>query len=115
MKENKLTPGSNVRWVSSRMMLPEHVEAIRVHEQEIRKKKRPELSEEQLYEVDWKLRMSRDYTTGIEILIFGEHEDHKIKGIVDKIDLQLMRVKIELEDGQFEWVDIGDMLSVECL
>jgi hypothetical protein len=113
MKVNKLTLGSNQRWESSRMMLPEHVIALQRLDQEEKKKKRPELDESQVEEIEWKVRCSLNNTLEIEVTVFGEYEDRTIKGIVDKIDTQLMRIKLELEDGETEWVDIGDILGIE--
>ena len=36
MKTNKLTKGANVRWESSRMVLPEHVAAVKDYDIEKR-------------------------------------------------------------------------------
>lgn len=51
MKGNKLTKGSNMRWESSRMMLPEHVQALRDHLRDDEKVKRPVLDEQEWEEI----------------------------------------------------------------
>ncbi len=43
MKQNKLTQGSNMRWESSRMTLPEHVEEILLWRNERDKVQKPQL------------------------------------------------------------------------
>ena len=55
MKENKLTPGSNMRWESSRMILPEHREMWLRHQKEDRMKFRPLWDEQQLEEFSHRL------------------------------------------------------------
>ncbi|MEK3887735.1 YolD-like family protein [Bacillus sp. FSL K6-3431] len=52
MKINKLTPGYNLRWESSRMVLPEHKEQILSHGIDKEKIKRPILDEYQFEEID---------------------------------------------------------------
>ncbi|WP_332238633.1 YolD-like family protein [Sporolactobacillus sp. KGMB 08714] len=51
MRENKLTPGKNLRWESSRMMLPEHVEALMKEQKNLEKVERPHLSEDKLQKI----------------------------------------------------------------
>lgn len=113
MKETKATPGSNKMWEGSRMMLPEHVTMINQQRRDMLKKQRPELDETQLEDIDIKLRMSNKYTTEIEITLFGEFEDRVLQGVVVKIDPQLQRVKLELEDELYEWINVGDILGIE--
>lgn len=48
---NKLTKGSNMRWESSRMMLPEHVAALKQHDIDKQRIERPHLSEDELHEI----------------------------------------------------------------
>ncbi|SFQ38776.1 YolD-like family protein [Salibacterium halotolerans] len=50
---NKLTPGSNMRWESMRMILPEWREQWLRHQQEQKKSKKPVLDEQQWEEFEW--------------------------------------------------------------
>ncbi|MCO7175510.1 YolD-like family protein [Sporolactobacillus kofuensis] len=52
MKTNKLTNGSNMRWESSRMMLPEHVQALRALANEETKISKPQLDEQKWEEIE---------------------------------------------------------------
>ncbi|MFT9427833.1 MAG: YolD-like family protein [Sporolactobacillus sp.] len=56
MKTNKLTKGANVRWESSRMVLPEHVAALKDYDIEKRKVIRPTLDEQEIEMVERKIR-----------------------------------------------------------
>ncbi|WP_052398650.1 YolD-like family protein [Geomicrobium sp. JCM 19039] len=47
MRGNKLTPGSNMRWESSRMILPEWREAWLDHQKDHKKVAKPVLDEQQ--------------------------------------------------------------------
>lgn len=55
MRGNKLTPGSNLRWESSRMILPEHREQWLQHQNEQTKQKKPELDPQRWEEFEWLL------------------------------------------------------------
>lgn len=55
MKGNKLTPGSNLRWESSRMILPEHREQWLHHQKKQPKQKKPELDPQRWEELEWLL------------------------------------------------------------
>ncbi|GAK11940.1 YolD-like family protein [Geomicrobium sp. JSM 1781026] len=58
---NKLTPGSNMRWESSRMILPEHREAWLTHQQDTTKVKKPILDEQRWLEFELILREAMEY------------------------------------------------------
>lgn len=55
MTENKLTPGSNMRWESSRMILPEHRDAWNKRRAVTKRLPKPLLDEQRLQELFWKL------------------------------------------------------------
>ncbi|WP_252315498.1 YolD-like family protein [Sinobaca sp. H24] len=55
MTENKLTPGSNMRWESSRMILPEHRDAWNERRASGRRLPKPLLDEQRLEELAWTL------------------------------------------------------------
>ncbi|SFE62523.1 YolD-like family protein [Alteribacillus iranensis] len=55
MRGNKLTPGSNVRWESSRMILPEHREQWLHYQEQQTKEKKPELDPQRWEELEWLL------------------------------------------------------------
>ncbi|WP_051302782.1 YolD-like family protein [Salibacterium aidingense] len=52
---NKLTPGSNLKWESMRMILPEQREMWLEHQEKQRRVKKPVLDEQQWEEFEWLL------------------------------------------------------------
>jgi len=112
MKPNKLTPGSNLKWEASRMMLPEHVAQLQERRINQKRKNRPILDEQQIEELE---RMINDYITcgkPVFLTIFGEFEDREIRGRITKIEPTIKRLKIETEDYNNEWFSFEDILDI---
>jgi hypothetical protein len=86
MKSNKLTKGSNLRWESSRMMLPEHVEAINQHAIDRKRIKQPLLDDQEIEEINRKLGESLSEYVPISISMYKSGFIEEISGIVQKLD-----------------------------
>lgn len=110
-KPNKLTPGSNMRWESSRMMLPEHVQALVQLSINENRRERPELDEQQIEELSCQLQEAIESKTPVEITLFGEFGNRIVVGIVTRIDAQIMRVRVEYEKD-YDWIPVGDILEL---
>jgi hypothetical protein len=108
MNVNKLTPGSNLRWQSSRMMLPEHVEAILHHNRNKNNKDHKELDEQELANISLTLHQSMHNKQAVTLTMFDLVEDLQVIGIVERLDARLRRLKV---DG--EWFGMDDIVSVE--
>lgn len=108
MKPNKLTPGSNLRWESSRMMLPEHIEAILHHNRTKNNKERKELDEQELKLISLALQQSMQTKQAVTLTMFDLVEDLQVIGVVERLDGRLRRLKV---DG--EWFEMDDIVSVE--
>src|SRR5690606_35125871 len=95
VKVNKLTPGSNLLWESSRMILPEHKEALIRHREESKmvKPKRPVRDEFELEELAGRLQDAMEEGRELEITIWGR--DIPIRGKIVKMDPDTRRVHIE--------------------
>src|SRR5690606_11779151 len=78
MKPNKLTPGHNVMWECSRMMLPEHVEAILEWQKGLEKVKKPIIDEQQWTEFAHIIQEAKACKRRIKITIWKD-------GIFDEI------------------------------
>ncbi|MFS1513407.1 YolD-like family protein [Chengkuizengella sp. SCS-71B] len=112
MKENKLTPGSNMLWESSRMMLPEHKERINDYQQELNRKSKPELAEEEVNVISEQLSDSMLSKSEITVELFRAIGQNEFKiGTVNKFDTQLRRIKLEREDD-YEWIKFNDIVGV---
>lgn len=109
---NKLTPGHNVFWESSRMIIPQHKEAAVRRDRDVVKRTRPELTEEETQEMFGKLAVSKSHTLPVTITVFGAFEDRVITGVVTGLDQRRHIVKIEA-DYDWQLVDFVDVVRVE--
>jgi hypothetical protein len=108
MNANKLTPGSNLRWQSSRMMLPEHVEAILHHNRTKNNKERVELDEQELANITLALQQSMYTKQAVTLTMFYLVEDLQVIGVVERVDERLRCLKV---DG--EWFGMDNIVGVE--
>lgn len=108
MKGNKLTAGSNMFWESSRMVMPEHREAFIQQAHQINKKERVFLDEQEKEIVNRALAASFQQRLTVNVQLFDEYEDRRVIGIVERVDTQLKRFKV---DG--EWFDLQDVLRAD--
>lgn len=72
MKPNKLTEGSNMRWESMRMMLPEHVARIREDLENEKKIARPILTEDELEEIGNTILLAIENRCPVELSYFKD-------------------------------------------
>ena len=112
MRTNKLTPGSNLLWESSRMILPEHKEALVRHREAITvvKPRRPIRDEFELEELACRLHDAKEEGRELEITIWGR--DFPIRARVVKMDANTRRVHIE-HFGVIEKVPFLDILAAD--
>ncbi|WP_010271877.1 YolD-like family protein [Paenibacillus senegalensis] len=96
MKENKLTPGSNLMWESSRMILPEHREMILWQQRENKRLVKPILDEQQMLDIEQMLQHSQAEGVGLVLTLFGDFAYELVSGIVKRIE----RRGVELEQGE---------------
>lgn len=116
MKVNKLTEGYNLRWESSRMMLPEHKEAILEHQKADQRKGHPGLDEQLQQLLEYTIRECMVQGTAVKVTVFGEYENVYYTGKITKIDAQLGRIKIEGEEScELIWLSLADILEVEAI
>ncbi|MFE6796627.1 YolD-like family protein [Paenibacillus chitinolyticus] len=102
----------NGHWESSRMMLPQHKEAINHQFNEIGLKRNPELHEDELQIVMENIRISFKRKTEICVTIYGGYELQDLIGVVTSINPYRQNFKIELVDG-FEFIDFAEVFKVD--
>lgn len=112
-KPNKLTEGANVLHESSRMILPEHKERLIQRRKELGRKQRPELDEQRLQDIAYMIRQSCQEGTPVTLQVFDDFEDRFVTGVVVRVDQQLRRVIIEVDDG-LERIDLNDIVGVQA-
>jgi hypothetical protein len=116
MKSNKLTPGQNLLWESTRMFLPEHKEALLRQKSESQRRARTEFDDQQIEQFE---RMIQQYiytNVKLYIVVYGEYEDTDLHGKITKFDSQMKRMKVEWQskdgDDEFQWVSIYDIEDI---
>jgi hypothetical protein len=106
MKKTKLTPGTNLRWESSRMILPEHREAIIERNQKSNIQAKPVLDDQELQEISNAMYSSYIQKTLISLVLYGEYENRTINGIVQRVDSTNHQIRID-----DEWVKQEDIMG----
>ncbi|SFG82412.1 YolD-like family protein [Sporolactobacillus nakayamae] len=109
---NKLTEGSNMRWESSRMMLPEHVAAIREGYKNLDKIDRPILAEDELEAIN---RTLKEATQNHKPVDLSYYKDGFIKQkicYINRIDLVYRRLTVSDMYGLKWHYDFEDVMDV---
>ncbi|HEY4390437.1 MAG TPA: YolD-like family protein [Paenibacillus sp.] len=102
----------NGMWESSRMMLPEHKEAILRSNRHLQKRTRVQLDEQELERVSRILMESLHEGREIALRLFDEYEDRGLYGTVTRLDPGGRRVCLQTDSGM-EWVLWRDIVSAE--
>jgi len=98
----------NGLWESSRMMLPEHKQALIEMRKEERRRKRPSIDFDEAEAIA--AAVSRSYTARepIAIKLYDPFEGRSLSGIVERVDRHGKRIGIA-----GEWVSFADIISAE--
>lgn len=109
---NKLTPGSNIRWESSRMMLPEHVDALRAQQARASQIERPLLDEQTLDAIGRQLNEAVVKHCFVALSYYHSGSIRQKKCTIDKIDPIIGEIVINDAFG-FSWaVPFQDIISI---
>ncbi|NBI28258.1 YolD-like family protein [Chengkuizengella marina] len=112
MKVNKLTPGSNMIWEASRMMLPEHKELMNYYQKERNRKTKPVLEEEEVNIISQQLSESMLSKSQITIELFRAFGQNAFKtGTVTKFDTKLRQIKLDYDD-EYKWIKFQEIVGV---
>ena len=106
MKKTKLTHGANIRWESSRMMLPEHREALIDHKRRSNIQPKPILDDQELQEISNAVYSSFIQKSLISLVLYGEYENRTINGIVQRVDPIRQQIRV---NG--EWIKQTDIMG----
>ncbi len=99
----------NGLWESSRMMLPDHKETYIAHQQQLDKKKRPVLDEQEIEMISYLIAQSMLTGEEIMITVFEEFQEREIIGRVVKVDQQKREIKLDNGVG-FQWVKFEHLI-----
>lgn len=115
MKKNKLTPGANLLWESSRMMLPEHKEALWQSVLEHNRVQKPNLDEQELMEMGRTIEEAFSSKSYLSISIYHPMKQKQIKGKIRKLDHYFRRIQIETTEGELIWISADEIIHVVLL
>lgn len=111
MKPNKLTPGHNLMWESSRMMLPEHKEQILQHQKELEKKTKPIMDEQQAEIFSHILFEAMVNKLNVKIKVFDPYNDRYVTGKILKLDPVRRQIKVSSQ-GESVWIKLEHIIDV---
>ncbi|MBS4209680.1 YolD-like family protein [Bacillus sp. FJAT-50079] len=94
MMPNKLTPGYNLLWESSRMMLPEHREQLLKERRKWEEFHLPILDEQQLAEINIMIAQAFEQKQVITITYAKKYQPASFCGLIQKINTNEASLKI---------------------
>src|SRR5690625_1401330 len=97
------------KWVS--LMLPEHVDMLK--EVFLEYKEKPVLDEQQMIEIDQKLKFALETDEVIEMTYYERGMFKKTNGRLEKVDQSCGYIMLLNEHGQ--QIPLGDIIDVEIL
>lgn len=114
MKPNKLTPGHNLVWESSRFMLPEHREALREKDKNKQRKEPPVLDEQALAEISENIKYAQAENLMVTVYMFDPFEVKYTRGRIDYVDLLQKRMKmlIDNDPDKIQWIAFDQIIDV---
>lgn len=95
-------------WESSRMMLPEHVQALNDWAAEQQRRPRKQLADHELEQINRALQQSMRYRVQLCIRLYDTLEELKVVGVVEAVSRLYGRFKV----GD-DWFSIEDIESIE--
>jgi hypothetical protein len=101
----------NGQWESSRMMLPEHREAILEQNRSLKKRVKPEMDEQVQEEILRAIGVSMWLSLPMTFVLFDEIADYDLTGIAIKIDTTNHMVKVSGTEDE-SWIKFSDIVGV---
>ncbi|PAK55403.1 YolD-like family protein [Paenibacillus sp. 7541] len=102
----------NGLWESSRMMLPEHKEAIIRYQHEEGRRSRPTLDSQEMELIERALAESFYKQCAITLTIYDEYEDIKLSGIVTSLNTHRREIKFAIRTEDWEWIKVDEIIAV---
>nr|WP_285864313.1 YolD-like family protein [Lederbergia lenta] len=109
-----MTKGQNLRWESSRMMLPEHVEQFIQFKNNEGRAIKPELDEQKLEEINEILNIAIEDDSPIYLDVYNNGKIKTIMCYVDKFDQLKSEIKF-IVNGEFEKVKVENIIDVKVV
>lgn len=114
MAVNKLSRGHNLRWESSRIMLPEHVEQYIQYQNSRGKLSMPILDEQKFEEINDVIRIAIEDYTPVYIDVFKDGKIITLMCYVNKMDQYSRELKVTI-DGKVEKIKIENVVDIRIV
>ncbi|BFH66272.1 hypothetical protein J27TS7_11180 [Paenibacillus dendritiformis] len=106
--------GGNGIWESSRMIIPQHKEALLRHQREQHRQERPNLDDQVVEELSRRLQWSMENREPITLQLYDPFDRREVVGVVVDIDMIGQRVRLR-EGDEKRWISVHDILGVNDL
>ncbi|ALC83930.1 MULTISPECIES: YolD-like family protein [Bacillus] len=113
MKSNMLTPGSNMRWESSRMMLPEHREALLARKKEQMKVEKPELDEQQIENMETLISESMEFVFPLLFKVYDDGHFREVAGLVEYINERTKHLHVVDSKDDTNFIRFEDIVDLK--
>ncbi|BFH11207.1 YolD-like family protein [Bacillus cereus] len=101
----------NGLWESSRMMLPQHKEALLRHQHEQHRQERPCLDDQVVEEFSRRLQWSMENREPITLQLYDPFDRREVVGVV--VDIDMIGQRVRLREGETrQWIQVEDILGV---
>ncbi|MFK3938956.1 YolD-like family protein [Alkalihalobacillus sp. NPDC078783] len=105
----------NLTWEGSRMMLPEHKEAIRLSNERDYRKEKHELDPNELQEIGYVVMDALNHTKSVVINYWRDWEYHNVVCCIGSVSRDQKQIKVEMDDGEIEYIAVDCLRSIQVI
>lgn len=103
----------NLTWEGSRMMLPEHKQAIRLQNELEKKVEKPRLDPDELQEIGYIVMDALEYTKLVCVTYWKDGHYYEQVGYIDQVAPDQSLIRIEDKGGERIYISVKALKSVE--
>jgi hypothetical protein len=103
-----------MRWESSRMILPEHAQALRRHLHALRKTERPQLDEQEMAEINRTIRMAAEARRAVTIHYYQDGFIRTVHGHLSLPDMPGEPLRIRDPFGMSRKIAFRDLIAAQA-
>lgn len=101
----------NGLYESSRMILPEHREALLKQMKEQERRGKPVLDDQEVQLIEQALIESYNRRIPVTVTVFNPFDDEVLRGIVTSVNTSLREVKLVRGDEDYSWIKLEQIIS----
>ena len=113
--KNKLTPGYNLMWESSRIILPEHREQLLGERREQEKVNKPTLDISQIEENEDKIHVAMEFCDKVKIKFYEVGFISEVQGRIHFLDQIKQEIRLKDQNDEVQYIKFEDILEVEIV